>query len=234
MSELVIMVCGDSISGCGSCWPYQMMGTTYKGDCGAPDVQTSVTYLSGALLLNNMAISGSKLSGNSIAVSTIRPAYVDPVYSVKALLPQTAATSILPAVRKYLYINAIGANDQAIDGYATPALYAVAVATDIAAGKSAGADFGWICTLTSQAGAGQARIDAYNTTITDPSWLLAHGVDACLDLASAAHAGPQFLPANSGGDTTWYHADNLHPQAVLQAEMAAIALAKVTALLAII
>lgn len=234
-TQLIIAVCGDSITGCSGRWPFQALGVTSAGDCGEPLLQSPCTYYNGRMMMRNMAISGSRLAGGS-GVGTIRPAYVDTIYAVKALSPSGTGT---PArLRKYLYINAIGSNDGAIGGLGSVAAYAAAVAADIVAGKTAGADYGWICSLLPRADAAGPMDEtnrlAYNALVTDSAWRLANGVDDCIDLASATHAAPAFLPVNSGGDTTWFDADNIHPTAALSAECGVIALAKFNALLAVI
>ena len=233
-ANLIIAIAGDSITGCAGRWPFPALTVTSTGDCTSPAAQTAASYASGRLLMRNMAISGSHLAGDPAnnPVSFIRPTYIDPLYAIKMFARSG------PTPRKYLYINAIGSNDGAIAAYPSVALYAAAVAADIVAAKAAGADFGWICGLLPRADAGAALTEAnrlaYNALVTDPSWRAANGVDDCIDLSSAAHAGPLNLPANNGGDTTWYMADNIHPQNVLSAEIGVIALAKFNALLATI
>lgn len=227
-TELTVMICGDSISGCSGQWPYHAFNITSVGDCGDPLIQRTCTYYSGLMLLRNMAISGTRLASGSNNVGVIRPTYVDPIYARKSF-SRSGATA-----RKYLYINAIGSNDGAIDGYATPALYAAAVAADIVAAKNAGADYGWICALLPRGDGVMTEPNrlTYNPLAASPSWRLANGVDDYLDLPSAPHAGPANLPINNGGDTTWYMDDNVHPQDVLSAEIGAIARAKLLSFVA--
>ncbi len=43
---------------------------------------------------------------------------------------------------------------------------------------------------------------AYNALVADSAWRLSNGIDDYIDLASAGHAQPQYLPVNNGGDTT--------------------------------
>lgn len=231
-TALIIIHTGDSIAASGNHWPFQALGAIQVGDSGVPVVQTAATYYyGGRIIMRNAAIAGTRIDGTN-GVGTMRPAYVDPVYALKTL----SRPGMRP--RKYLYINAIGTNDGAIGGYASVALYAAAVAADIASAKTLGADYGWIVSLLPRADGGAMLTEpnrlAYNALVNDPTWRAAHGVDDCIDVASAAHAGPQFLPANSGGDLTWYLADNIHPQDVLSIEMGVIALAKYNALLAVI
>jgi|SRR5580692_9123580 hypothetical protein len=204
-TNLVWVHTGDSISGCGTRWPFQYINQTSFGDCTFPASQQSATYIDGNILLLNMAISGSRLAGTNGVTSLMSP-FVNPVVNVKKIFGLVA--------RKYLLTCAIGSNDGAIDSYATPALYAAAVAAEMQVGRTAGFDEIVLCTLLPRGDGVMTEPNrlAYNSNLTNSSWRTANSIDGVLDLASDAIMGnPANLPVNNGGVDTYFLSDNVHP-----------------------
>lgn len=213
---------GDSIGASGNTWPFQALGVSSRGDSSSKDAQAAAVYRVGDILLKNMAVSGTKLTGVSGSdIVQLAPSYIDTIPARKSFAGGRT--------RKFLFTTSIGSNDSAVGGLASPAAYAAAVASACRDRKSAGYDYAWMGTLTPRGSIPEPDRLAYNALLADSAWRLANGIDDYIDLTSAAHAQPQYLPINNGGDTTWFDEFSIHPSTALQAEMAAIALAKITA-----
>ena len=240
--QLVIAVCGDSISatsageGFVDCWPYKVLGIVPSIPAAPPAVETAfwpayqdlwtLRSSDNSRLLKNMAISGSGLSnianglGIRASVMQVAPAYVDPVVA--------SSKSAGATVRKYLYICFIGSNDHGclcgdlgITGAGDPVAYSNAVATSIAARKTAGFDLTAICTLLPRDDATMTEVQraAYNSILT-PTWAASKGIDYVIDFASDSIMG---VFANTS-NATWYQAiDRTHPTDAGQARLAVIA-----------
>jgi lysophospholipase L1-like esterase len=210
--KLVLVFGGDSISGGVGSWAFQSIGVTSVGDDGQPAVQAASGYqkADASILMLNMAIGGAQLAN----LSSIGPTYIDPVVVHKADTP----AGLIP--RKYLFVNAMGSNDSAIDGFATVADYAAANAAAAVARKTAGFD---ICAMTTllprnDGPLTESHRNEYNALITNSSWRATNGIDYAVDLASEATMGNPATCAN-----TTYYIDGIHPTSTGQALLAPIA-----------
>jgi hypothetical protein len=214
-TKLVVTITGDSIAASAGRWPYQYLGVTSRGDSSSITSMAPAVYRTGNIICVNMAVSGTTLAGGGDSVNNIAPTYVDPVVARKSLPGLT--------LRKYLFLSAIGSNDSAMGGLASPTLYAAAVAAMAQARRTAGYDLISLCTLLPRGDGSMTephRLE-YNGKLTDSAWRLSNGVDYVFDLAGEPTVGnPANLPVNNGGDTTWYDSFSIHPQDVSSALLA--------------
>jgi hypothetical protein len=213
---IVLAITGDSITGCYSSnndWPFQLLNVVGVGDCGQPTMQGFATYQSGNILMRNMAISGTRLAAGSNPVTSIALTWVDPIAAVKSFPGGQR--------RVYEYICAIGSNDGAIDSYATPALYAAAVAANAQLRRTAGFDKILLTTLLPRGDGTMTEPNrlAYNATLTNAAWQIANGIDGVIDFASQPIMGN---PANLT-NTLYYNTDLIHPTALGQSLLVPIA-----------
>lgn len=224
---------GDSITGPVGRWPWQALNVTSRGDAGVPAVAASCTYVSGKIVFRNMAISGTRLNTNGFPdLVQLAPVDIDPIVAVKSVA-SNGGSSIAPK-SIWIFSNSIGSNDGALGGLGSVAAYAAANAAATVARKTAGYDIAGMTTLIARGDGVLTETNRlpYNALLNNPSWQASNGIDFVWDLASATHAAPQFLPINSGGDTTWFMSDNVHPQDALSAELGVIALAGLNTIIA--
>jgi hypothetical protein len=214
MTGLLIWVAsGDSITGCGGCWPYQVLGVTSIGDCGQKETQKPCTYYAPGIIACDMGISGLRLNTNPGDLDQIAPAWIDPVAAVKSYPGGKA--------RRYLYTCSIGSNDGALGGLATPAEYAAAVAVHCVARKTAGFDKAVMTTLLPRGtGMTEGNRLAYNALLVDAAWRAAHGIDGVIDFAADSIMGD---PANLSNATWYEQVTRVHPTDAGQARLAPIA-----------
>lgn len=231
MTTIVSLVhSGDSIGADTGSYFYQGLDTPSVGDSGVVLMQASSTYYSEAasvpLIARNMAIAGTRLGGTSPNLNALAPVYIDPIIPIGYSVPP------FDSARQYIFTCAIGSNDGALGGFATPELYAGAVAACCQARKSAGYTLAGMCTLLPR-GDGvmtEPNRTAYNSTLTGAGWAAENDIDYIIDLASQAIMGN---PANCT-NLTYYQSDTIHPTVAGWALLAPIYLAGVNALIALL
>lgn len=256
MTILCWCVSGDSITATAetattsNCWPYQYLGLTptypeFPQAYFAPN-QAPFVYYKNNIIMKNMAIVGSGLSnaaggstGEFTGVLQLAPPYADTIVSTKAVSSFGSGTTAITA-RKYLWTCSIGSNDGAancgdlgISG--SPSGYAAAIATMMGARKTAGYDIIALSTLLPRADGTMTEPNrlAYNAIVTGAGWAASNNIDYIMDFAGDTIMGnPNNLPANNGGDTTYYRSDNVHPTDVGQARLAAVAATTLNTILA--
>jgi hypothetical protein len=242
---LVWLSTGDSIASTGGLdfarvWPYQYLGLTptYPSDDvfggGAVEHQSFRTYKSGNVIFKNMSITGSGYT-NSTYMSfyeLLKNGYIDSIVANKAI---RIIGSPAPSERIYLLTCELGSNEGAKfmgdpDPPNNPTWpvtstvpdYIAAVVQTMAARKTAGWDLIGLQTLLPRSDTSflnETDRATYNSTITATGWAAANGIDFIIDVASDSIMGnPANLPANNGGDTTWY-LDNAHPTTAGQARL---------------
>ena len=235
MSSLINWVAtGDSLTATIICWPYQYLNVTSVGDGGLPDIQAACTYYGTNIIMRDMAITGTRLNTNGYPdLVPLTPIYIDPVISNKSVTIGSGTTQ--PRNRKYFLTCSIGSNDGGISSYATPALYAAAVASWAAARKTAGWDAVAMSTLLPR-GDGlmtEPNRAAYNNTLTGAGWAATHGIDYIIDFASDSIMGASSnLPVN-GGSSLYYSSDSIHPTSAGQARLVPIFSAVMASVLAL-
>lgn len=212
MPILCWAITGDSITGPTICWPWQYLDVASLGDAGSPLSEAPYSYLSTVaaswpILMQNFAVTGTRLAGAN-GVTSLCPTYVDPIPANKIVAGSKTGPDIAPQ-RYYVFSCSIGSNDGAKDSYATPALYAAAVAAQCQLRKTAGFDRAIMSTLLPRGDGNMPEPDrlAYNATITAPTWQVANGIDGIFDFASDPIMGN---PANLT-NLTYYQADEVHP-----------------------
>jgi hypothetical protein len=215
---------GDSIAGIQNSYFYQAFGFASTGDAGVVLMQSSAIYYYGKdLIARNMAITGTRLGGASPNLNALAPGSIDTIIPTSRLYPP------LDRVRKYIFTTAIGSNDGALGGFATPALYAAAVAACCQARKAAGYDLVGMCTLLPRNDGVMTEPNrtTYDSTLTGVGWAAANQIDFICDLASDSIMGD---PANCS-NTMWY-VDGVHPTTAGYARLAPIYLASILAAVA--
>ena len=226
---------GDSISANPSSFFYQALNLTAvpNGSINIDEwvlIQAGSTFYSTAanapLIARNMAIPSTRLNTNGYPdLVPLAPLYIDPI------IPVGYSDPPFDAQRKYIFVTDIGSNDGAIDGYATPALYAAAVATCCQARKTSGYDLAAMCTLLPRNDGVMTEPNrtAYNSTLTGAGWAAANQIDCIIDLAGQAIMGNY---ANCSDST--YYVDGVHPTTAGYALLAPIWLAGINALVALL
>ena len=237
MSNLICWVAsGDSITGPANSWPYQYLNVSSIGDASFPDLQAACTYYGTNIIMRDMAIDGSHLGtigGVYPDLVQLAPVYIDPIVTTKSVASQGGGTA--PRKRKYFFTCSIGSNDEATGGFATPALYAAAVASCCVARKNVGYD---LCAMSTLLPRGDNTMTepnrlAYNSTLTGANWTTTNGIDYIIDFARQTFMGnPANLPVNGGG-TTYFQSDNIHPTTFGQSLLVPIFAAVMTSVLAL-
>jgi hypothetical protein len=214
MGNLILAQGGDSIAARSGAWPYQALGVTSVGNATYALNQASCIYYSSNIVFVDLSVAGATLAGGGSDANTMGSTYADHMVSVKNIVGCTH--------RKYMFCQAIGSNDAAIDGYGTVAAYADAVAANIQARKTAGFDLTAICSLLPRNDATMTELNraAYNALVTNSSWRSARNIDYCIDLASEATMGLYATTSN-----TTYYVDGIHPTTAGYALLAPIAAA---------
>ena len=218
---VVFVASGDSLTGCSQDAFFSWIGKTSTAQCQNPQDQAASLYVSdtvanvsGVRVIGvNIGISGARLnSGAQTDFANLAPVWIDPIVVYKTVSGFGKVSSTIPN-RIYVIDCAIGSNDEAIDGYATPALYAAAVASACVARKTAGFNYALMTTLLPRADGTMTESNrlAYNALLTSSPWRAANGIDGVIDFAGQTIMGnPVNLPANNGGDMSYYNADNIH------------------------
>lgn len=209
-SLLIMVVNGDSITGCGAKWPFQYIGIANRGDCsqtnGASyaDLIQYPTYVAGDIRLKVIATGGAHLVPQMNGAAAT---FADPVPSVKSIKGSSSSGSV-PRSRKWLYVIAAGSNDTCINGYGTVAEYASTVGAHIQARKSAGFDLAAICSVLprNDADGNETNRAAYNALVGNSSWRASYGINYLIDMA----AEPTMGLFATCSDTTYY-SDGVHP-----------------------
>lgn len=206
------VVGGDSIAGSQGSWFFQYLGVTTTGDAGVPAVQSAQTYYAtkgaNSIVARNMGISGTRLNTNGFPdLVPLAPGYIDPIFASQTGIGTGGSTPL--SRRASIFSCAIGRNDGAIAAYATPTLFAAAVASACRDRKAAGAQKLIMATILPAASIPtEPNRLAFNATITDPAWMAANQIDGIFDFASEPTMGN---PANISNPT--YYADQIHPTA---------------------
>jgi hypothetical protein len=220
-STIVVFVAsGDSLTGCSQDAFFSWIGLASTADCANPQDQAGALYVSdtvsnvsGVRVIGaNLGVSGTRLSQGTFNFESIAPTYIDPIVAYTKVVGGSGKGASIPS-RVYIIDCAIGSNDGAIGSQGDPTDYAAAVASACVARKTAGFTYALMTTLLPR-GDGvmtEPNRTAYNALLTSSSWRASNGIDGVIDFAGQSIIGnPANLPANNGGNTTYYNSDNIH------------------------